>query len=991
MRVRICFLAIVILCSFSFILVRSLNEEGRVLLEFKALLNDSNGYLASWNQLDSNPCNWTGIACTRLRTVTSVDLNGMNLSGTLSPLICKLHGLRKLNVSTNFISGPIPRDLSLCRSLEVLDLCTNRFHGVIPIQLTMIITLKKLYLCENYLFGSIPRQIGSLSSLQELVIYSNNLTGLIPPSTGKLRQLRIIRAGRNAFSGVIPPEISGCESLKVLGLAENLLEGSLPKQLEKLQNLTDLILWQNRLSGEIPPSVGNITRLEVLALHENYFTGSIPREIGKLTKMKRLYLYTNQLTGEIPREIGNLTDAAEIDFSENQLTGFIPKEFGQILNLKLLHLFENILLGPIPRELGELTLLEKLDLSINRLNGTIPRELQFLTYLVDLQLFDNQLEGTIPPLIGFYSNFSVLDMSANSLSGPIPAHFCRFQTLILLSVGSNKLSGNIPRDLKTCKSLTKLMLGDNWLTGSLPAELFNLQNLTALELHQNWLSGYISADLGKLKNLERLRLANNNFTGEIPPEIGNLTKIVGLNISSNQLTGHIPKELGSCVTIQRLDLSGNRFSGYIPQDLVPDTAVFQRMDSSNFAGNHRLCNSQRSHCQPLVPHSDSKLSWLVNGSQRQKILTITCMVIGSVFLITFLAICWAIKRREPAFVALEDQTKPDVMDSYYFPKKGFTYQGLVDATRNFSEDVLLGRGACGTVYKAEMSDGEVIAVKKLNSRGEGASSDNSFRAEISTLGKIRHRNIVKLYGFCYHQNSNLLLYEYMSKGSLGEQLQRGEKNCLLDWNARYRIALGAAEGLCYLHHDCRPQIVHRDIKSNNILLDELFQAHVGDFGLAKLIDLSYSKSMSAVAGSYGYIAPEYAYTMKVTEKCDIYSFGVVLLELITGKPPVQPLEQGGDLVNWVRRSIRNMVPTIEMFDARLDTNDKRTIHEMSLVLKIALFCTSNSPASRPTMREVVAMITEARGSSSLSTSSITSETPLEEANSSKEIDFVASP
>lgn len=409
------------------------------------------------------------------------------------------------------------------------------------------------------------------------------------------------------------------------------------------------------------------------------------------------------------------------------------------------------------------------------------------------------------------------------------------------------------------------------------------------------------------------------------------------------------------------------------------------MDSSNFAGNHGLCNSQRSHCQPLVPHSDSKLNWLINGSQRQKILTITCIVIGSVFLITFLGLCWTIKRREPAFVALEDQTKPDVMDSYYFPKKGFTYQGLVDATRNFSEDVVLGRGACGTVYKAEMSGGEVIAVKKLNSRGEGASSDNSFRAEISTLGKIRHRNIVKLYGFCYHQNSNLLLYEYMSKGSLGEQLQRGEKNCLLDWNARYRIALGAAEGLCYLHHDCRPQIVHRDIKSNNILLDERFQAHVGDFGLAKLIDLSYSKSMSAVAGSYGYIAPEYAYTMKVTEKCDIYSFGVVLLELITGKPPVQPLEQGGDLVNWVRRSIRNMIPTIEMFDARLDTNDKRTVHEMSLVLKIALFCTSNSPASRPTMREVVAMITEARGSSSLSSSSITSETPLEEANSSKEI------
>ena len=300
------------------------------------------------------------------------------------------------------------------------------------------------------------------------------------------------------------------------------------------------------------------------------------------------------------------------------------------------------------------------------------------------------------------------------------------------------------------------------------------------------------------------------------------------------------------------NISNNNLAG-----TVPDTAVFQRMDSSNFAGNNRLCNAQRSHCEgeSLVTHSDSKLSWLMRGSQGKKILTITCVVIGSVSFLAFISICLVIKRRKPEFVALEDETKPDVMDSYYFPKEGFTYQGLVDATRNFSEDVVLGRGACGTVYKAEMSDGEMIAVKKLNSRGEGASSDNSFRAEISTLGKIRHRNIVKLYGFCYHQNSNLLLYEYMSKGSLGEQLQRGGKACLLDWNARYRIALGAAEGLCYLHHDCRPQIVHRDIKSNNILLDEMLQAHVGDFGLAKLIDLSYSKSMSAVAGSYGYIAP----------------------------------------------------------------------------------------------------------------------------------------
>lgn len=230
------------------------------------------------------------------------------------------------------------------------------------------------------------------------------------------------------------------------------------------------------------------------------------------------------------------------------------------------------------------------------------------------------------------------------------------------------------------------------------------------------------------------------------------------------------------------------------------------------------------------------------------------MIIGSISLILTVGICWFIKRRVPVFVKFEDQ-KPDVSDEYYFPKEGFTFHDLLEATGNFSENAVIGRGACGTVYKAIMSDGELIAVKKLNSHGEGSSVYNSFHAEISTLGKIRHRNIVKLYGFCYHQDSNLLLYEYMANGSLGELLHGNRKACSLDWNTRYKIAFGAAEGLCYLHHDCKPQIIHRDIKSNNILLDETLEAHVGDFGLAKLIDLPHSRSMSAVAGSYGYIAP----------------------------------------------------------------------------------------------------------------------------------------
>ncbi|MBA0554943.1 hypothetical protein Golob_014015, partial [Gossypium lobatum] len=296
-------------------------------------------------------------------------------------------------------------------------------------------------------------------------------------------------------------------------------------------------------------------------------------------------------------------------------------------------------------------------------------------------------------------------------------------------------------------------------------------------------------------------------------------------------------------------------------------------------------------------------------------------------------------------------------------KEGFTFRDLVAATENFNESFVVGRGACGTVYKAVLPSGKTVAVKKLASQREGNNNvDNSFRAEILTLGNIRHRNIVKLYGFCYHQGSNLLLYEYMSRGSLGELLYG--TSCHLDWRTRFLIALGAAQGLAYLHHDCKPRIFHRDIKSNNILLNEKFEARVGDFGLAKVMDMPQTKSMSAIAGSYGYIAPEYAYTMKVTEKCDIYSYGVVLLELLTGRTPVQPLDQGGDLVTWVRHYIRDHSLSPGMLDSRLNQRDERTVCHMLTVMKIALICTSMSPSDRPTMREVVLMLIESnqRGS-----------------------------
>ncbi|CAI0436709.1 unnamed protein product [Linum tenue] len=490
-----------------------------------------------------------------------------------------------------------------------------------------------------------------------------------------------------------------------------------------------------------------------------------------------------------------------------------------------------------------------------------------------------------------------------------------------IDFSENYLTGEIPVELGQIKGLSLLYLFQNQLTGVIPNEISSLRNLTKLDLSINKLTGSIPSELGTFMQLELLKLSDNKLSGRIPSALGNLSHLTELQMGGNSLSGDIPPELGSLSSLQiAMNISYNNLTGEIPPEIV-------------------------------VPP-------LVNADRlRSKIITLVAAVVGGVSLILIVVILYFMRRPVETVPSLQDDdVSISESDIYFRPKEGFTFQDLVEATHHFHESYAVGRGACGTVYKAVMHSGQVIAVKKLSSNREGSNIENSFRAEILTLGNIRHRNIVKLYGFCYHQGSNLLLYEYMTKGSLGELLHG--PSCDLDWPTRFTIALGAAEGLAYLHHDCRPSIIHRDIKSNNILLDDKFEAHVGDFGLAKVVDLPYSKSMSAVAGSYGYIAPEYAYTLKVTEKCDIYSYGVVLLELLTGRTPVQPLEQGGDLVTWVKQYIRGHSLTSGVLDRRLDLEDQRIIDHMITVMKIALVCTSISPLDRPSMREVVLMLIE---------------------------------
>ncbi|XP_051123389.1 LRR receptor-like serine/threonine-protein kinase FEI 2 isoform X1 [Andrographis paniculata] len=504
------------------------------------------------------------------------------------------------------------------------------------------------------------------------------------------------------------------------------------------------------------------------------------------------------------------------------------------------------------------------------------------------------------------------------------------------------------------------------LGGVISPSISKLGRLQRLALHQNSLHGFIPNEIAKCSQLRALYLRANYFQGGIPSSIGNLSLLTILDLSSNTLKGAIPSSLGRLTRLAYLNLSTNFLSGEIP-----DVGVLSKFRNTSFTGNLDLCGQQvNKPCRTslgfpaVLPHAESDEATDSTIPRKRSSHYVKGVIIGAVsmfgFAIIFLAVflsIWMLTKKERAVrryteVKKQVHQEPRAKLITFHGDLPYTSCELVEKIESLDDEDVVGAGGYGTVYRMVMNDCGTFAVKKIDRTREG--SDQVFERELEILGSIKHINLVNLRGYCRLPTAKLLIYDYLAMGSLDYFLHDTDDNSedrALNWSARLRVAIGSARGLAYLHHDCSPKIIHRDIKSSNILLDENLDPHVSDFGLAKLLVDEEAHVTTVVAGTFGYLAPEYLQSGRATEKSDVYSFGVLLLELVTGKRPTDPsfVKRGLNVVGWINIHLKeNRLE--DVVDKRCPDAEPETVE---VLVEIAGRCTDGNPDERPSMQQVL--------------------------------------
>ncbi|KAK4476787.1 hypothetical protein RD792_015947 [Penstemon davidsonii] len=797
-----------------------------------------------------------------------------------------------------------------------------------------------------------------------------------------------------------------------LSLAGMGLVGRSISDVSSLTALQSLDLSNNvNLSAILPPSIGNLRNLSVLILIHCSFYGPIPDSIGSLQQLVYISLLGNRFTGPIPPSIGNLSRLSWLDLSDNNINGSIPVSsetspgLDRLLNARHFHFSRNQLSGSVPSQLfsSNMSLLHA-RFDGNLLEGSIPPNLSNLRSLNELYLANNNFNGNIPNLTGLI-NLTYVDMSNNSFSASgVPEWFSSLQSLTTIIMENTRLQGQIPVDVFTLPQLETMNLSNNNLTGTLNIGNSYRNNIT-LDLRNNSITNFQQSTTNYNMDVELVGNPVCNTNGRAPsrfcsiedprvfiPRLSNCgamscrgdAVLTPTCQCSRPYTGTIHFYSVSFSNLQNVSyfnsLNGTLMSLFLSDGLPVNSVIasnpvidlysymqftlqifpsgqdsFERRSVSRIGF---LLNRQPFHLQYFGPSFfiDQPYCCFSGSNNSSHVGIIVGVTIGGFILVLMIVLAgiYAYRQKKKAKRAMDmnnpfpswDPEKESGAVPQLHGAKWFSFEDMRKCTNNFSETNCVGVGGYGKVYKGTVDTSHVVAIKRAQQGSmQGA---HEFKTEIELLSRIHHKNVVSLVGFCYEQGEQMLVYEYISNGTLKDCLS-GKSELKLDWNKRLRIALDAAKGLSYLHELADPPIIHRDIKSTNILLDSHLVAKVADFGLSKLVgDTGKGYVSTQVKGTLGYMDPEYYMTQQLTEKSDVYSFGVVLLELVTGRAPIQ---HGKHIVRLVQEAMGDTKNFDQIIDPNLDSRAK--LGGLEKLVDLAMGCVKEFSVDRPTMGEVV--------------------------------------
>ncbi|KAL2997026.1 hypothetical protein AAZX31_09G019000 [Glycine max] len=837
----------------------------------------------------SDPCkDWEGIKCKNSRVI-SISLSDIGLTGHLSG------------------------DIGSLSELEILDLSYNRG-----------------------LTGSLPQEIGNLKKLLKLVLVGCGFTGRIPDEIGFLEQLVFLSLNSNNFVGPIPPSIGNLSNLTWLDLADNQLDGSIPVSsgttsgLDMLQKTLHFHLGKNRLSGEIPPKLfsSKMTLIHVI-FYSNKLVGSIPETLGLVKSLTLVRFENNSLNGYVPQTLSNLTNVTDLLLSNNKLQGALPNLTG-MNSLKYLDLSNNSFdKSDFPLWLSNLKNLTTLQMESVDLNGNIPVNLFSLAYLQNVVLNNNNLGGTLDIGTNNRKHLKLVNLKSNSIQD--------FEQ-------QNDLPENITIILESNPICTE--------TGAMERSYCKKHNILDTEPQNKCPPDSCSRD----QILSPKCICGYPITGTLTFRAPSYFEWR----DTTSLEKHLLQEF------QSHDLPVDSVSLIISDpfhSFVYTIQIFPR-------GQDRFDRQDKSTISSILGNLSATSPYdFITGNQgdgpkestnsSSKVLIIRVAVGGSSVMLVLLVLAgvyaFCQKRRAERAISRSnpfgnwDPNKSNCGTPQLKAARQFSFKEIKKYTNNFSQDNDIGSGGYGKVYRGTLPSGQVVAIKRA--QRESKQGGLEFKAEIELLSRVHHKNLVSLVGFCFEREEQMLVYEFVPNGTLKDALT-GESGIVLSWSRRLKVALGAARGLAYLHEHADPPIIHRDIKSNNILLNENYTAKVSDFGLSKsILDDEKDYVSTQVKGTMGYLDPDYYTSQKLTEKSDVYSFGVLILELITAR---KPIERGKYIVKVVRSTIdktKDLYGLHKIIDPAICSGS--TLEGFEKFVDLAMECVEDSGADRPAMSDVV--------------------------------------